>query len=204
MKLTSLLTGAFLALAAPLSAATVGYTEGSRALVDGTTRISDAAASGLNLGTIGYGAGEFSQIVLSGRLVGHADFFTFTAASDFMVSFAFDGISVGGNEIESGFVRERRGHNEADFVLRPQGDPAGTQTRRLRTDISDPSDYGTTPTIFRARGGQTYSFGVDSRVAREKGAATYDIRISVVPLPAGVLFLMTGLAGLGVLARRKS
>ncbi|WP_298835661.1 VPLPA-CTERM sorting domain-containing protein [uncultured Roseobacter sp.] len=206
MKLISMIAGVFLVFAIPASAATVGYTEGRRDLVDGTMRIAggDAAASGFMLGTIGRGAGEYSQIGIFGRIVGHADFFTFRATSDFRISFAFDGVSVAGEQLVSGFVRQGRRQNEADFVLRTLGDPAADQVRRLRTDISQAAGSGGSALIFSGEAGKTYSFGVDSRVARDKGAASYDIRISVVPLPESALLLLGGIAGLGYIARRKA
>lgn len=206
MKILSLIAAVILASAMPAAAATIGYTEGKRELVDGTERLAggDAASSGFVLGTVGSGADDFSRIGIFGRIVGGADFFTFHAAADFAISFAFDGVTANGGSLVSGFVRQGRRQNEADFVLRTVGQPGSELVRRLRTDIADSSDFGGSPVIFRGEGGKTYSFGIDSRVARSKGAATYDIEISVVPLPASILLLAGGLAGLGYFVRRRS
>ncbi|WP_375227900.1 VPLPA-CTERM sorting domain-containing protein [Roseobacter sp. S98] len=206
MKLFSLLMGAFLTLAVPGAASTIGYTEGKRDRVDGTERLAgrDASSRGFILGTVGNGDSDFSKIGIFGRIVGHADYFTFRANSNFNIAFIYSGLTFRSSPITSGFVQEGQFANEADFVLRDVDDPSSEQRRRLRTDLTSTTGPGAGPVIFSGQAGKNYIFGVDSRVADDTGAARYDVVITAIPLPAGILLLAGGLAGLGYFGRRKS
>lgn len=63
---------------------------------------------------------------------------------------------------------------------------------------------GTTSYTFFAAAGK-YVFGIDATTpldADRKNASSYELAISAVPLPAGMVLLMTGLGGLAVMRRK--
>ncbi len=200
MKKLLIALGAMTLLAAPLQAATLKVTEGTRATVDGSDNHytdADNSPDGYSLGTLGVGAGEYSNIDIHGRIVGKADYFNFTAATDFVVEFIFEDVFVNSVEILSGFVRENGGNNASDFTLDLNGGSVGSLSFLTNIVAGDNSF------LFSGTAGTLYTFGVDSTVVTPNAAATYDIRISAVPLPAGGLLLLTAIGGLGLSQRRK-
>ena len=88
-----------------------------------------------------------------------------------------------------------------------------TDSTLFDTNVDDVSKNGGTSLIFSGLAGGLYTFGVNSGAATPNGVALYDIRISTVsasppvssvPLPAGLPLLLAGLAGLGLVARRRA
>lgn len=179
-------------------AATVGFTEGKRDRVAGTTVISPTDATntapGFDLGTVGL-TEKFDTIDLYGRIVNAVDVFSFTATSAFRIDFIFGGFDLynGGSVSQSGFIAESR-DNTSEFaldVLAPV--PGHVGDFDLTTDV-----FGGTSLIFSGDAG-TYQFALDGT----GGAARYDIRISAVPLPAGLPLMGAGLALMGFVAWNK-
>lgn len=192
-------------LAGPAHALTMGYTEGSRDLVDGTQKLGDASSSplGSNLGVLGFGASEYRQIDLHGRIVGATDVFSFSATSNFIVEFIFGPISVknGTQTVDGGFVQEGNTGNRSKFVL----DLSDTSDRRMfQTNILSEADNMGTSLIFKAMAGTPYTFSVQNGPDNNpSGAATYDIRLTAVPLPAALPLLAGGLGMLGFMGWRR-
>ena len=186
------------------SAATVGaITEGRRATVDGTLHIEmDAPGRPTGYALMGgaaIGAGDSFDI--HGRIVGHRDFYSFTAATDFTISWIFDGYYVGGTSVaDSGLVLEgARGGNKVKISL---WDASGTRfdsiEAKYRTDVTSGD-----PMIFSTMSAGSYVMKIHS-VARDPKPALYDIRIEVAPLPATGLLLLAGLGALAFRRRRRA
>ena len=185
---TSLLGGA-------ASAATVGWTEGKREVVLGTTRLSNEApnvAPGRELGTV---TAEDS-IELYGRIVSKIDYYkVVTLDVRTTVEWIFEGYeTVGGTVVTDSGLDVTPG-----AMVNLAFDGVGVAGNTFSSDV------------FASNGGDqfiatlmpgTYSFSVDGLNAK---AALYDIRFTAaaVPLPAGGVLLLTGLAGLGIARRRK-
>jgi len=210
MKKLLLILGAALMLGGSLQAATLAITEGNRDLVLGTTALAPTDSTngppGNPLGTVGFGGGVdvYDQIDVHGRIVGAADFYNFTATSSFTIEFIFDGVTTAEDGlIASGFVREGNGGNTSNFILNLNGGSVGPSPLSFSTDITSVGDNGGTSLIFSGTAGTLYTFAIDSGVPSPSNAATYDIRISAVPLPAGVLLLLSGLGAMGIVRRRK-
>ncbi|MEL7529639.1 MAG: hypothetical protein AAFN16_28030 [Pseudomonadota bacterium] len=192
-------------LGGPAHAMTMGYTEGSRDLVDGTQKLGDASSSplGTSLGVLGFGASDYRQIDLHGRIVGSTDVFSFTAASNFIVEFIFGPISVknGTKTIDGGFVQEGNTGNKSEFVLGLSGASDG---KVFQTNILSEADNMGTSLIFRAMAGSPYTFSIQNGPDNNpSGAATYDIRLTAVPLPAALPLLAGGLGILGLAGWRR-
>jgi hypothetical protein len=188
------------------AAATVGYTEGIRPQVAGTTALNDDAtnsAPGFALGTVSAG-GPVDIIEVYGRIVGNADVYQFVATTAFRIDFIFGGYDLegGGHVAESGFVADPN----------VSGNPGNDSRFRLRMTspddvLIDVLEFSTPVTggpsfIFGAGPGE-YRFRIDGGHP-DAGAALYDIRISSTPLPAGLPVFITGLGlGLGLLRWRR-
>ena len=151
---------AFLAavLVGPAHALTIGYTEGSRDLVDGTQKLGDASSGplGSNLGVLGFGASQYRQIDLHGRIVSATDFFSFSATSNFIVEFIFGPISVnnGARMIDGGFNQEGNKANKSEFVLDLS---AMSESKTFQTNILSEADNMGTSLIFKAMAGSPYT-----------------------------------------------
>jgi hypothetical protein len=197
-------------LAGGVSAATVGITEGTRDLVDGTSRISGPDASPLpggaydldGLGTLGPDTFE-----IFGRIVDSIDNFSFgfTAASSFDISWIFGGYDLagGGFVAESGFVSEGISDKTATFRLL---EDLGGGSFSL-VDFADfTTDVTSGPEVIFSAGPGNYVFQVDGSGSNASGSGVglYDIRISAVPLPAAGWLLLAGVGGLVAVRRRKN
>jgi hypothetical protein len=188
------------------SATTVGYTEGARPLVAGTTAVADNADDslpGYNLGTLS--TSGVDTIDLFGRIETAHDIYWFKATAPFRVDFIFGGydLAAGGHVSASGFL--------ADPTV--GGDPGNTSEFKLRITAPGDTPLGdviyTTPYIigpsfiFSATDTGTYRFRIDGGVDSDPGgAAYYDIRISAAatPLPAALPMFATGFGlGMGML-----
>ncbi len=191
------------------SAATFIFTEGNRATIDSSTVVTndgtgtgDTAGGppGFVLGTLNSG----DDIELHGRIIEIDDRYTFTATAGFNLEWIFGGYQIGGVQVDqdrsgfSGVPAPGPGDNTSDITLTNLGTldvTSGTFT----TDINQTNTMD--ENIFAGRfAAGTYELFIDGGGPFD---ALYDIRISAVPLPAGAVLLLTGLAGLR-LARRKS
>jgi hypothetical protein len=199
---------AALLYAAPALGSTIGYTEGARPLVAGTTAIADNADDalpGYNLGTLSLSG--VTTINLYGRVETAHDIYQFQASAPFAVMFIFGGydLAAGGHVSTSGFL--------ADPSV--PSDPGNTSEFKLR--ITAPGDalvgdaIFTTPTtsgnsfIFSATAPGTYRFRVDGGIDEGLGGpAFYDLRIAATPLPAALPVFASGLGlGLAMLHSRR-
>lgn len=195
--------------AASACATTVGFTEGARPLVAGTTAVADNADDslpGFDLGALS--ASGLTTINLFGRIETAHDIYQFTTTSPFRVDFIFGGynLQAGGYVSASGFVADPSGGtNTSDFLLRitaPGNTPLGEMI--YTTPYTSGNSF-----IFSATAPGTYRFrinGADDGVVTDSVAgdpAYYDIRIEVTPVPAALPIFATGLSiGLGVLGWR--
>jgi len=191
-------------LAAPLSAATFGYTEGLRHTVDDTTHITSpdvpASPPGFSLGTLG--ADDVFNI--HGRIVNSNDVYEFIADSSFRIDWIFGGYDL---ETEDPFDSEVRSDNNgiSGFVARPEGADGSDMAIFLNGVAADGNNFMTNitsgpSTIFGTQAAGTYTLLLSGINQRD---ALYDIRISAVPLPASSLLLLAGLGGLAAMRRRK-
>ncbi|WP_434055047.1 MAG: hypothetical protein RDA78_09340 [Roseibium sp.] len=192
-------------LGGPAHALTIGYTEGSRDRVNGTQKLGDASSNGLgsSLGVLGFGASEYRQINLHGRIVSATDFFSFSATSNFIVEFIFGPISVknGTKTIDGGFVQEGNTGNKSEFVLELMD---MSDSKLLQTNILSEADNMGTSLLFKAVAGTPYTFSIQNGPGNNpSGAATYDIRLTAVPIPAALPLLAGGLGILGFMGWRR-
>lgn len=197
-----------LACAASAStAATVSYTEGARALVDGSTKLSDVPGSAgaaydviTNDGGALGGSFDVGDIVrLYGRVVGGVDSYTFKAVTNFRIEFLFGGYDLanGTNISDSGFVSTTAAEKTATFRLTDTAS-GDEQSTVYTTDIT-----GGSPVIFTGGPG-TYVFAIDGRGDQGRPVGLYDIKITAVPLPASAFLMLAGLAGIGLVSRRRA
>jgi hypothetical protein len=175
------------AIASAAGAATVGYTEGVRPTVAGTTNINGDAsnsAPGFDLtNAMGLPGGSLSfgeSVELYGRIVTAVDFYQFTSDVAFTVSLIADG-----------FVAEGMGSNTSDFEVVNNATMASTATT-LPTDQA--------PQLLFSLAAGDYTFSIDG----SGGAARYDLRFEAapVPVPAALPLLAAALGGLAALRRR--
>jgi len=186
-------------------ATTVGYTEGSRPLVVGTTAISGVDATGsppgydLTPGSPLALGGTPDVIEIYGRIALAADYYQFDAISPFKMEFIFGGYTdTEGPHATSGFVAEGATVNDSIFALNIFSPSVGLVGS---TSFSTPKTSGV-PFIFAAGPG-SYSFSIDGGHP-EGGNARYDIRITATtPLPATLPLFATGLGALGLLGWRR-
>ncbi|WP_375229076.1 VPLPA-CTERM sorting domain-containing protein [Roseobacter sp. S98] len=196
---------------------TFGVTEGNgqnRATVVGTTDLDVDSTGPINLGILS--AGDVFGVY--GRIVGAVDRFSFTfkAAKDFEIAFDLDGYEVfdSGKSGPTSFVEtsglinqallgneNNTGGKRVKFSLAGAG---GTDETFRTTNLFGPSVTDADRVLFTGTEGGFYTFSIDG--LGENTAALYDINITTtpVPLPAGVLLLVTGVAGLGFMRRRKT
>lgn len=203
---------------------TFGVTEGkgqNRDTVLGTTDLNIDSTSSLALGTLDPG----DVVGVYGRIVNATDTFAFdfSVAGAFDISFDLDGYlacpttactaATARDVTRSGLINEDFLTNDraangksVTFRLFRNGTLIGSELRRTNlysaTAGSGPSALD--PTLFTGLGLSTDSFRFEV-VGQGRQKALYDVLIretSVVPLPAGAVLLVTGLAGL-LMARRR-
>ncbi len=211
MKYTGILAAAFLAvgIASASHAKTVGFSEGTRPVVDGTIDLGDVPSNpnnGYDLvsnGGFGAGLGKGDAVEIYGRIVNAVDSykFTFQALTDFTVNFIFGGYSIdgiAGNEItESGFVSENATPEKTAKFILTNLDTNQTIMKEFTTDVTSGNSL-----IFNGGAGN-WVFSVDGTVDKQGNAGLYDISIAAVPLPASVLLLGAALGGMGFASRRR-
>lgn len=185
-----------------------GITEGTRDRVMGTTARSDVPGSvpGFPAGVLG--AGDF---YIFGRIVGGVDNYevTFQAANAFTIGFHFGGYTTDRNRGRDNIAL---GDIAASGLVGVRGTTAKNVTFGLtgesditfQSDVTSVADMAanvvplgatfTSPVLFSGGAGN-YTLSIDGRADRQ--IAYYDLKISVVPLPAGILLLLTALGGLG-------
>jgi hypothetical protein len=204
-KIISIAATAVLLTGAAAQAATLSWTEGKRAQVDGTTLVvpTDAANGfpGFDIGTLGLGGGN---IDIHGRIVSKTDYYQFTSARAFRIHLLFGGYDLAAGEVNypgddntvSGLT-SRPYPNSGEFSpVNFYLDGAASVANTFFTDV-----VGGDPLIFGRMAAGTYTLTIDGGL--DDPDALYDIRIQAVPLPAGGLLLLTALGGLGIARRRR-
>lgn len=208
--------GLFLGASAA-SAASVGYTEGFRGLVDDTTQIGFGEAndsdSPFMLTDPALSAGD--SVELYGMIRGDADHYSIQSGEDFDLSFLFGGYSYSsdfsgpGSSDTSGL--QFGSSNAGDMIelkLFSQDDGTGALTevfaKTYSNSVISAADAGGASLIFHATAG-SYVLVVS---ATSDASATYDLRVDAqsvaeAPLPAALPLLVASLAGLGFVSRRR-
>jgi len=195
-KTISMALAAIVLSGAAHAATTIGWTEGLRPQVAGTSLVSPTDANnappGFNLGTLGGGGGT---IDIYGRIVRNVDVYEFTSNRAFRVDWIFGGFDLegGGSTAVSGFTS--RPFGSAGSVSSIWLNGVGANGNNFSTDIT-----GGDSTIYGRQAAGTYTFAIDGL---NEDDALYDIRITAVPLPAGGVLLLSALGGLGFAARRR-
>jgi hypothetical protein len=181
-------TAAFGAMlvSASASASTLGFTEGTRALVPGTVAIGDAGSrpsTAFDVGTVAAG----HSINIFGQIDGDIDSFLFRGDTSFTVSFIGNGLqSVNGGSTLAGFVlwRVMEGYTLAAGNVHATGMVAGQ------------------PVLYGSFGPGTYLLKVYGNFGPQ-APSLYDVQVAPVPLPAAGLVLLGALGALGFAARRR-
>ena len=203
MKIQALIGAGVLLLISNLATAvTVGVTEGSRPLVAGTTKFADseepdfpvAASDGITtLASVG------DSLEIYGRVVSANDYFTFTSDQAFTVDWIFGGYELadGTDVTTSGFVRVGSPNNTATFdLLDSDGDSIFASGTAFTTNFTSG-----TSNIFGPVKAGTYVLKISG--GGDNGAATYDVAVTAVPLPAAAWLFGSALVGAVVIGRRK-
>ena len=181
-------------------------TEGTRPTVTGTVNIGGDAAGtpeGFSLSSL-TAAGQ--SIDIHGRIVGSIDYFNFTSTTSVLIEWIFGGYSTAGGFVpNSGFVLEgSSGGNTVDIsVYTPDssGVKIGALANPYSTNITSTAGNGGTDAIFALLAPGSYTLEIDN--SSPSKAALYDIRVSAVPLPAGVVLLLSGLGVMGIARMRR-
>ncbi len=208
MKLCVFAAGlAVAAWASVASAYTIGFTEGARPDVVGTDRVTPRDAGNVPLGfDLTAGSGPLTadgtgpdEILIHGRIVGANDYYQFRSDAPFVVEWNFDGYETAGGFVPiSGFVADDSSGSTSTLVL-DLVDAVGLVIASFAVeDVMTPVTDGD-PVLFAAGPGH-YSFGFRG----ETQAALYDLRVSTVPVPPSLGFLMAALAGLAFVRHRRS
>ena len=193
------------------SAAVIGITEGTRDLVQGTTAVSSTDTSSNPADAYDFGALGSNTFEVYGRIVDSIDNFAFgfTATSAFEISWIFDGYNLdsdGSFVSESGFVSEAANDEKtATFRLLQETSPDVFVQVGADQDYTTDVLAGDEPLIFSGLAG-SYVLQIDGSGdnAPGSGVGLYDVQLSAVPLPAGILLLGTALGGLGIARSRKA
>jgi hypothetical protein len=145
---------------------------------------------------------------IHGRIVKDIDYYTFsfTTAKKVKVRWILDGyFTAEGFEANSGLVATRC----SDGVCRPDLAGQPSQVSLFFNGIPGIGNvYNTnvllgSPELIATLDPGSYTFSVVGELNdTPRNDALYDISLTAVPLPAGAVLLLTGLAGLGI-ARRK-
>lgn len=214
-----------------VSAMTFTITEGNnqnRRTVVGSTDVDvDSVGGGIDLnaqlGPSVFGYGDV--IGIYGRIVGAVDMFTYEFSADvgFNVGFDFDGYDVfssGKSGPTETVVAGLSGLVDQSVVLTGNPDNAASSSDKKviisleNTDTNDiisktfftnvTSVTAVTASIFADLTGGNYKLTIDGREGGATNvAALYDLKISAVPLPAGVILLLSGLGVMGAARLRR-
>lgn len=173
------------------SATSIGFTEGARPLVAGTTPVGGDAPNGapgfdLTASLMGGVAQAGDTVDLFGRIVTAKDAYQFESAADFTVSF-----------IDDAFRLEGAGSNTSVFRLIDNA-------TMMEVAASTFVDAAGTGLIFGASAGD-YTFIVDGATVPGNAAALYDVQFATapIPLPAAAPLLVAALGGLAMMRRRR-
>ncbi len=173
-------------------AATAAFTEGRRDTVAGSKNIERDVRGSVNSQAPGFritkkgrylGDGSLSQIDVHGVIVNRQDSFSFRAKSAFSVSF-----------IGAGFESKNPSNsNSTLFTLTKLNGQPNSISRQLST--GDPLGR-----LNLSGGPGRYKLTLSGN----GGAALYDLRIAVVPLPATGFMLLFAVGGLAMMRKQKS
>jgi hypothetical protein len=173
-------------------ASTLAFTEGRRDTVAGSKNIERDVRGSVNSQAPGFritkngrylGAGSLSQIDVHGVIVNRHDSFRFRAKSAFSVSF-----------IGAGFESKNPSNCNSTW---PTLTKLGGQPNSIRRQFST-DDPGGPLNLSGGPGKYKLTLSGDG------GAALYDLRIAVVPLPATGIMLLFAVGGFAMMRKQKS
>lgn len=168
-----------------------------------------ALAAAFALSTLGMGSASSAAVISSGNILMNGDTLDLGGLSDgvqYFLTVGGTGTIADGRLADAEFY-QRNGNAASWFTARPPGlggEEIGVSVYGFDVDFGPFSPSHTYTVIFTAVGNSVSLLFRDIEGGYGDNAGFLTASVSAVPLPASALGLLAGLAGLGLLRRRKT